>query len=103
MSHAPYRNKESFERAIEALIDKADAQNRGADLDRMVDHLRHKPAEIGTLASLMFLLDDDFRPLGAHEVDAFRRWLGQKKQPSSDEDIASVVNAVYRRKRGLDT
>jgi predicted HTH transcriptional regulator len=103
MSHAPYRNLESFERAIENLIEKADSQNRGADLDRVYGHLRHKPAEMGTLATLMFLLDDDFRALIAHEVEAFRRWLVQKGQPTSDEDIARVLETVYRRRRELDT
>ena len=102
MSHAPYRNRESFERAVEALIDKADEQNRGADLDRVYQHVRNKPPEIGVLASVMFVLDDDFRALVSHEVEAFRRWLGQKGQPTEDDDIAAVLETVYRRKRGLD-
>jgi len=103
MSHAPYRNKESFQRAIETLIDQADRQNRGEDLDRVYGHMRNKPQEVGSLASLMFLLDDDYRALVAYEVEAFRRWLSQKNQPTDDEDIAGVMDAVYRTKRGLDT
>lgn len=102
MSYAPYRNRETFERAIEILIEKADEQNRGADLDRVYAHVRNKPPEVGTLAGLMFVLDDDFRAKVSHEVEAFRRWLVRKDQPATDDDIASVMEAVYRRKRGLD-
>jgi hypothetical protein len=101
MSQAPYRNRESFERALGALIDKADEQNRGADLDRVYEHVRNKPPEVGTLAGVMFVLDDDFRALVSNEVEAYRRWLGSKGQSSGDDDIASVMETVYRRKRGL--
>jgi len=100
MSDAPFHNLEQFEKAIERLIEQADAQNRGADLDRLVSHLQRSPADVSRLASLLMMVDDDFRsPLKA-DVDAFRRFHRQKKREASDDEILKVMMKVYATKRG---
>ena len=101
MTKAPYHNQESFERAVGGLVDKADAQNRGADLDRVYRYVVNRPAEVNKLATIMFTLDDDFRPLVTQAIDAHRRWLQQKGRPSGDDDIAATMLRVYQRKRGI--
>ena len=100
---AAFHTRDSFERAIAALIDKADAQERGADLDRIQTHIEQGPAEVSTLARLLFVLDDDFRPLVEQHIESYRRWLARKGDPASDDDIFGVMFAVYCKKRGLNT
>ncbi len=101
MTQAPFHTQESFERAIAALIDKADTQSRGGDLDRIRDHVANGPAEVSPLARLLFVLDDDFRPLVEQQIDAYRRWLVRKERPADDADIMQIMMKVYLQKRGL--
>lgn len=101
MAEAPYHNEETFERAIAALIDKTDAANRGDDLDRLAKHVSSSPAQVSSLASLMFMIDEDFRPLLEQEVEAYRRWLKRKDRPHDDKTVYEAVIASYRQKRGI--
>jgi hypothetical protein len=101
MAEAPFHNEESFERAIAALIDKTDAANRGDDLDRLANHVLTSTPEVSKLASLMFMIDEDFRPMVEQEVEAYRRWLKKKGKPSDDQSIYDALMAAYRRKRGI--
>lgn len=103
MAQAAFHTQESFERALAALIDKADAQARGADLDRIRTHIEAGPAEVSPLARLLFVLDEDFRTLVEQHIESYRRWLTRKGQPAADADIFAVMLSVYQRKRGLDT
>lgn len=101
MAQAPFHNQESFERAIIALIDQVDAQNRGSDLDRVYQHLQNSPDEVSNLAKIIFMLDDDYRPLVTQAVDAYRRWLKTKGRDTDDQSIAAVILDTYRSKRGI--
>ena len=89
-----------FKKAIGKLIDDAVAQNRGEDLDRLVRHLERTPEDVSRLANLLLLVDDDARPALKSQIDAFRRFSGQKGHPSDDDDILEVLVEVYRARRG---
>ena len=89
-----------FKKAIGKLIDDAVAQNRGDDLDRLVRHLERTPEDVSRLANLLLLVDDDARPALKSQIDAFRRFSGQKGHPSDDDAILEVLVEVYRARRG---
>lgn len=95
MTTTPYHNKESFARAMARLMARADSEGRGEDLDRVVTHLNRKPREVSALASLMMLLDEDYRLLVHDEIEAFRRWGKQKGQTLHDDEIFAVMMAIY--------
>lgn len=99
MSDAPFHNQQQFEKAIERTIATADKQNRGQDLDKVVAHLQKAPADVSRLASLLMLVDDDFRPDLKSHVDAYRRFCAQKEREVSDDEILDVMLAVYKRCR----
>lgn len=101
MTQAPFHNQESFERAIAALIDRADAQRRGEDLDRLVQHVMNSPGEVSDLASLLFMMDEDYRPLLTQAIDAYRRWLKTKGRDTDDDAITDALKRIYKEKRGL--
>jgi hypothetical protein len=99
MSATPYHSYESFARAIERLIARAEEQGRDTDLDRVVSHLSKTPREMSTLASCMLLLDEDWRILVRDEIEALRRWGRQKGKEVNDDEIMSLMLDVYRRRR----
>ena len=101
MTQAPYHNRAQFERAVERLIGETDRQNRGQDLDRMVQHLQKSPGDVSRLASLLMMVDDDFRADIKAEVDAYRRFEEQKGRDGGDDAILVVMEQVYRRVRAL--
>ena len=101
MTQAAFHNQESFERAIGVLIEQADAQNRGQDVDRVYKHFSNRPAGVSDLASLLFVIDEDFRPQVTQAVEAYRRFLKTKGRPAEDKDIAEAILRVYKAKRGL--
>ena len=100
MSQAPYHNQEQFERAVARLIEHADAQNRGGDLDRVVAHLQKAPEGVSRLGSLMALIDDDFRAELKQHIDAYRRFAQQKGKGAGDEELVDLMLKVYRGVRG---
>jgi hypothetical protein len=102
MTQAPFHNEDSFERAIIALIDSADEQERGQDLDRLYNHVMNSPDEVNNLASFVFMLDDDFRPRITQAVDAYRRWCKTKGRPCDDQTVARALVRIYRAKRGIE-
>jgi hypothetical protein len=92
--------REGFEHAIEALIARADGLGRGADLDRVASRLGVKtPKEVSHLAALNFMLDQEFLLPLQEAVEAYRRWLEKKGEPTSDEQIMLVLRDVYTRVR----
>lgn len=100
MSQASFHTFAQFEKAVERLVSDADAQNRGGDLDRLVEHLKKSPTGVSRLASLVMLVDEDFRgPLKA-EVDAYRRFASQKGREVGDDEIVDAMLVVYERVRG---
>lgn len=99
MTQAPFHNQESFERAIAALIDRADEAHRGEDLDRVYQHVVNSPTEVSRLASAMYVLDEDYRALVVQAIDAYRRWLNMKGRPADDDAIFEVIRAIYEKKR----
>jgi hypothetical protein len=99
MPRSPYHNRESFIRAVDRMLARADCEGRGEDLDRVVAHVVRKPREVSSLASLMLLLDEDYRLLLQDEIDAFRRWGKQKGQHLSDDDIFAVMMTTYEGRR----
>ncbi len=101
MTQAPFHNQESFERTVEQLMDRADEQKRGEDLDKLYRYVIDSPEEVSDLASFFFMLDEDFRALVQEAVNAYRRWLKAKGRPASDQDIAEVLLRIYRTKRNL--
>lgn len=103
MTQAPFHNEDSFERAINSLIDAADEQHRGEDLDRLYQHVMNSPDEVNNLASFIFMLDDDYRPKITQAVDAYRRWCKTKGRPCDDQTIAQSLVRIYRAKRGIHT
>ena len=98
----PLHTPESFARALVGLIEQVDGQERGADLDRVYKHVMGSPGEVSRLASLLFVLDEDYRRLLEDHVGAYRRWLAKKEQPAGDDDIFSVMIATYRTHRGIE-
>jgi hypothetical protein len=96
MAQATFHNDVQFDRAIGRLIERARAQGRGDDLDRMIAHLEAAPTNVSRLASLLLLVDEDFRgPLKA-EVDAYRRFCAQKGRVVADDEVVSRMLDVYR-------
>ena len=99
-AQAPFHNRIQFERSIESLIEKVEKQNRGEDLDRLVGHIDSSPSDVSKLASLMMLIDDDFRPRLKADIDAYRRFEKQKGRDLGDDEIYEVLHDVYQRVRG---
>ena len=99
MTITPVPNRAQFERAIERLIQAADNQNRGGDLDRIVAHLAKTPEGVSRLASFVLLLDEDFRGELSSAVESFRRFRESKGDPIDDDGVLAVMEGVYARVR----
>lgn len=79
------------------MIAQARTQNRGADLEKLVRHLQSVPDSVSRLASLLMLIDEDFRgPLKA-EIDAYRRFGRQKSREITDDEVLDAMLAVFDR------
>jgi len=104
MSQAPFHTRTQFEKAVERLIEQAVAQNRGDDLDRLVGHLQSSPPDVSRLASLLMMIDEDYRPQLKADVEAYRRFVKQKGRDATDEEIVQVLVGVYNAaRRGAST
>ena len=99
MADAPFHTKNNFLRAVSNLIAKADSQNRGDDLDRLIEHVLDGPKEVSGLARFIYLMDDDFRGLLEGEIDGYRRWLKKKNLNSDDQEILKVLLEAYNQQR----
>jgi uncharacterized NAD(P)/FAD-binding protein YdhS len=94
-------SREGFERALAALIERADSLGRGADLDRVAERLNGEktPREVSRLAALSFMLDQEFVLPLQEAVEAYKRWLEKKGEPAGDDEVFAVMRAVYVRAR----
>ncbi len=99
MSVAPYHTPERFLSAVRLLLEKAEKEGRATDLDRVVKHLDSTPKAVNPLASLMMLLDEDWRIALRDEIEAYRRWGKQKEQPVTDDTILASMRGVYDQMR----
>ncbi len=100
MAEAPFHNRANFLRAISNLIARADAQNRGDDLDRLVQHVIDGPQEVSGLARFLYLVDEDYRSVLEAEIDAYRRWLKKKDGSADDQEVLKALLEAYRTHRG---
>jgi hypothetical protein len=96
---APFQNRTQFEKAIEKLIERADEQNRGTDLDRVAGHVQRSPSGVSRLTSLLMLVDDDFRGDLKAQIDAYRRFTREKGREADDDELVAVMEEIYRRIR----
>lgn len=99
MTQASFHTRQQFERAVERMIERADAQQRGEDLDRVVQRLQTVPDAVSQLAGLLMQVDDDARPELKQHIDAYRRFLRQKGDAATDDEVLEVLLAVWRRRR----
>lgn len=97
MPTAPFLNRSHFEHAIEELIQRAVAQNRGADLTNLISNLKNRPENMSKLSSLMFMIDEDYRTELNNDIHAFQRFSAKKGKALSDDDVFEVLLTVYKR------